>query len=89
MTCTSVTVATNISATASTITSSVVGVGLSLETQSSSEAVPNPTYAAIEKVVSKVKNKADRRVMALDVWHFVKPMDSIQNARDSLSSISA
>jgi len=39
--------------------------------QSSSEAVPNPTYVAIEKVVGKVKNKADRRVMALHVWHFV------------------
>ena len=26
---------------------------------------------AIEKVVGKVKNKADRRVMALHVWHFV------------------
>jgi len=73
---TSVTVATNISATAPTITSSVVGVGPSLETQSLSEAVPNPTYAAIEKVVGKVKNKADRHVMALDVWHFVTPMDS-------------
>ena len=69
------------SATAPTVTSSVVGVGPSLETQSSSEVVPNPRYAAIEKVVGKVKNKADRRVMALNVWHFVTALSNDNDIR--------
>jgi hypothetical protein len=70
---------TSVIATTSTsappVTSSIVGVGPCSDTQTLT-VVSNPTYAAIEKLIGQVKAKADRSVTALDVWYFVKPMDS-------------